>query len=197
MDKKEELLAYFESEITEVSKKEITALEQEIEEIRNRTLQELTEQAQQRANAMYEQELSELKGDHAIALSHLNDDNSRRLMAERDRLVDSVFATAKERILSFTKQTEYLAEMKQKLCELQKKEYPSAHLSIAVQDEAYRKELLAAYGRPCSVEVDPLITLGGFRLACKEAGIIHDETYDTAIAEAREWFHEASGLTIR
>lgn len=197
MDKKEELLAYFEGEINEVSEKEIAALEQDIKDIRSRTLQELEEQAKQASERLFEQELSEVNADHAIALSHLNDENNRLLMAERDRLVDQIFTSAKEEILAYTQSDDYVKRLKEKLIILKEKGYPNARLFVANKDETLLKELLEVYAQPCEGACDPEIELGGFRLACMEAGVLIDETYDTAILEARKWFCDTSGLTIR
>lgn len=197
MDKKEELLSYFESEINEVAEKEIAGLEQEMEDIRKRTVDELEKQAQLAIKIKYEQELSEINADHAIALSHLNDENNRKLMNERNRLVHQIFEDAKQELLAFTKEKNYVEQLKKKLEKLNIRKYPNANLYVAKQDEAILKELIQAYGAPCNGMIDPTIMLGGFRLECADAGVIHDETIDSAIHDAKAWFYEASGLTIR
>lgn len=197
MDKKEELLTYFEDEIEQVSTKEITSLKHEIEDIRTRTLAEMETAIKAEVDLVFEQEIHEIDSDHAIALSHLNDENNRKLMAERERLVNLVFQDAEAKLEDFMKGPQYSTKLQAKLQALKDKGLAPAILSVRPKDEALLPELLKAYGCECEGTLDEDIRLGGFRLEAKEKGIIVDETFDAALAESRQWFYDNSRLTIR
>lgn len=197
MDKKEELIAYFKSEIKDSSAKEIVALKEEIQAIRNQTMNELDEQAAQAADVHFAQELSEMNSDHAIALSHLNDENNRRLMAERQRMVEEVFHDAKEALFSYTSGIEYIEKLTGKLRELKQMNLTPAILYVRKEDEAYLSDLIKSYELPCEGEVDANIHIGGFRIECLEKGVVVDETFDSALQQSKSWFYDTSGLVIR
>lgn len=197
MDKREELIAYFQSEIRGVSDKEIEALENEIEEIRAHALQEIEAKAKAETNVLYEQELYEMDSDHAIALSHLNDENNRKLMMERESLVKQVFEDVKIKIETFTKSDAYVKLMKDKLSALKTKNLTPAIISVREKDKALLPELIKTYELTCEGIVSKDIELGGFQLQCTSRGVNVDESFDDAIEESKQWFYDTSGLTIR
>ena len=88
---KEELLKCFQSEITAISEAEIAEAQREMKEIRLRTEQEINEGAQEAARLWFEQEAQDLSARHAVAMSHINDENHRRLMTERSLMAEELF----------------------------------------------------------------------------------------------------------
>lgn len=197
MDKYEELLESFESEINEVSMRELAAIEKEMEDVRNRTLEKLEQDAKKDADLWFQQEISEMDAEHAIALSHLNDDFNRRLMEERDHMVQSIFEEVKTCIMAFSDQDAYTEKCNEKLANLKTKGCTPATLYVRPADEKLLKSFLKTYELPCDGKLDAAIVYGGFRLECPSKGIIVDETIDTALQEAKQWFLQNSGLTIR
>lgn len=197
MDTSEELKACFQQEIDANSQKRILQLRQEMEAIKMRTEQELMEEASERAERWYAQEEEELCAEHAVAMSHLNDDNHRRLMKERDTLVQGLFERVKEQIQAFHHSDAYVKEIKRKL-EL----YTASHdvkgavLMLGSEDESLLPAFLKVLGKGCTGQVDDTILLGGYRLIMEAKGRLIDETYDSAINEARANFLQTSGLTI-
>lgn len=197
MDKVKELQTVFENEISTVSNKEIAAIEREIDDMKTRTFNEFESAAKQKADLYYEQEISEIDGEHAIALSHLNDDNTRKLMQERDQMVKTVFEEAKKQVIAFTKDAAYKDKLISKLKNLKDKQFTPAKLFVSPADEKLLKDLLKAYELECEGSIDESIQLGGFRLECPQKGVIVDETFDRAMIDSKQWFLQNSGLTIR
>ena len=197
MDKKEELLTYFEDEIAQVSSKEIASLKTEIDDIRTRTMEEMETAIKTEIALVYEQELHEMNADHAIALSHLNDENNRLLMREREQLVTLIFEAVEANLMDYMKQPAYVEKLQAKLHDLQDKNLAPAILSVSAKDEALLPSLIEAYGCACEGLVDNHIRLGGFCLEATEKGIIVDETFDAALVNSKQWFYDNSGLMIR
>lgn len=195
MDTQEELLAYFTREIEELSGKEIDAYQQEMEQIRKNQEQELNQAAQEAATRWYEQEEEEERSNHAVKMSHLNDENHRKLMEERNALVDQLFAEVKEQIIAFHHSPAYIEKMQEKLQGLSTALFP-ATLYVGKEDEGHLEEWLRLLPQDCVGKVDTSIQLGGFRLEASAKGRIVDESFDQAIKEARDYFLQTSGLTI-
>lgn len=197
MNKKDELVAYFKAEINEVSKREIVNIQQEIEDIRVRTVSEMETEAKREADSLLDSELRELMSEHKIACSKIAENQNQKLMKEREALVEQVFAKAKDKLEAFSKTTAYETSLVNKLSAISQKGFVPAIVYVREADKAILPTLLKAYGSDCEGCVDPLLMLGGFRLECSEKGIIVDESFDSALEDAKTWFYDHSGLTIR
>lgn len=191
---KEELLKCFQTEITAISEAEIEAAQREVKEIQTRAQQELHENAQEAAQLWFDQEAEDLQASHAVKMSHLNDDNHKRLMIERSRMVDELFAEAKQRLIEFHQGKDYQSLLSTKL-----KAYGDHQeamvLQLGKEDEALMKDLLKIL-KNAQGELVSDISIGGFRLILKQQNRLIDETLDSAIKEARKAFLKNSALTI-
>lgn len=196
MDNKEELLACFLAEIDENSQKKIMQLRQEMEAIKMRTEQEIIEEAKEQTHRWFVQEEEIVRAEHAVAMSHLNDDNHRRLMEERDELVQGLFDRVIKELKQFCQSDAYEKALCNKLQEAGKQDLSGAVLLVSKKDEALLPKLIKALGQACTGDVDETIVLGGYRLVLASKGRLIDETYDNALQQARENFLQTSGLTI-
>ena len=77
LDDKIKLEQYFEEEIKRVSDIEIAGIEQEIDEIRKKSMEDLELEAQREAGLTREQELKEMASEHAIRLSKAHEETNR------------------------------------------------------------------------------------------------------------------------
>lgn len=195
MDTKEELLAYFTREIEEYAGREIDALKREMETIEQSSEQALCQAAQDAALRWYEQEEEEELSNHAVMMSHLNDENHRRLMEERNALVTQLFERVKEQILAFHHSEAYVTQMESKLKKIAPSMLP-AKLYVGKEDKGLLKQWILILGNGSEGAVDETIQLGGFRLISEEKGRMMDETFDRSLMEARTEFLQTSGLTI-
>lgn len=192
---KEELLKCFQSEITAISEAEIAEAQREMKEIRLRTEQEINEGAQEAAKLWFEQEAQDLSARHAVAMSHINDENHRRLMTERSLMVEELFEAMKQQLMQFHKDKRYQQLITEKISAYTNMD-GTLVLQLGQDDEVLMKELLCILGNHATGEIVDDIVLGGFRLVLKDKERAIDETLDSALIEARKDFLQTSALTI-
>lgn len=192
---KEELLKCFQSEITAISEAEIAEAQREMKEIRLRTEQEINEGAQEAARLWFEQEAQDLSARHAVAMSHINDENHRRLMTERSLMVEELFEAVKQQLMQFHKDKQYQELITKKISAYANRD-ETLVLQLGHDDEALMKQLLSILGNHATGEIVDDIVLGGFRLVLKDKERAIDETLDSALIEARKDFLQTSALTI-
>ena len=118
LDDKIKLEQYFEEEIKRVSDIEIAGIEQEIDEIRKKSMEGLELEAQREAGLTREQELKEMASEHAIRLSKAHEETNRRLMKKRRELTDAVFRAAKQQLKEFAIRKDYVELLKKKASDL-------------------------------------------------------------------------------
>lgn len=192
---KEELLKCFQAEITAISEAEIDEAQREMNDIRLRAEREINENAQAAAKLWFEQEAQDVRANHAVAMSHLNDENHRRLMLERSHMVDELFEAANAALQQFHESDRYQDFLCTKL-----RAYADSDESMILQlgksDEALMDQLLKILGAKAKGEIISDITLGGFRLVLKDKERAIDETLDSALNDARKAFLKNSALTI-
>ena len=162
LDDKIKLEQYFEEEIKRVSDIEIAGIEQEIDEIRKKSMEDLELEAQREAGLTREQELKEMASEHAIRLSKAHEETNRRLMKKRRELTDAVFRAAKQQL------RDYVELLKKKAADLAQLSYEQVVFYVADRDQAVLKDICEAYGKPCEGKCDADILLGGFRMECEE-----------------------------
>lgn len=196
METAEELLAYFKHEISERSEKELKAMRHEIDRIKEDARQAYTQAAEEAAQRWYEQEAAEERLEHAIKMSHLNDENHRHLMEERTALVEQLFDKVKTRLCVFRKQKQYEQDLEDKIKKLREQDLFPAILYVGKEDEHLLETFVALLKQGCTGQIDTSIQYGGFRLVAQQKGRIVDETYDRALEEAKNYFLQTSGLTI-
>lgn len=192
---KEELLKCFQSEITAISEAEIAEAQREMKVIRLRTEQEINEGAQEAARLWFEQEAQDLSARHAVAMSHINDENHRRLMTERSLMAEELFEAVKQQLMQFHKDKQYQELITKKISAYANRD-ETLVLQLGHDDEALMKQLLSILGNRATGEIVDDIVLGGFRLVLKDKERAIDETLDSALIEARKDFLQTSALTI-
>lgn len=192
---KEELLACFREEITARSEAEIAVLQQEMEHTRVQSELAMKEAAEKKAQHWYEQEAEEIRSAHSIAMSRLKDETHQRLMNERAALSEELFTEVKKRLSSYRKSDAYLADMKGKLSAYEAFG-ETAVLQLGKADANILQSCLACLPKGAQGELCEDIQLGGYRLVLAQHGRIIDETYDSALIQAKAYFLEHSGLTL-
>lgn len=198
MEHKENLEQYFKDEINMVASREEEQILKEVEEIKERAMVDIKDEAKRNADMLMEQELSEMRSDSAIALSRVSGNNHRLLIAQREKYANAVFEEAAKKIKSFVDGDEYPAYLinKIKKCN-QQHHYDHAVLYVRLDDMKLKDDITSAYESLDDVLGDKTIQLGGFRLECREAGIVIDETLDQALAAQKEWFYDNSLLMLQ
>lgn len=192
---KEELLACFQEDIRTRSEAEITALNQEREQSRLQSEQEIKAAAMRRAQHWYEQEAAEIASAHSIAMSRLKDENDQRLMNERAALSEELFTQVKTQICAYQRSDAYLSDMQAKLSAVPNLD-PTAVLQLGKQDAKLLDDCLKCLPKGTKGELCDDIVLGGYRLILAKQGRLIDETIDSAFVQAKAYFLTHSGLTL-
>jgi vacuolar-type H+-ATPase subunit E/Vma4 len=117
-----------------------------------------------------------------------------RLYAEREKYRQTVFEKAREGLLAFARQPEYGAFLRKKAEKASVlAEGAKLHILLGPRDMVWKDVLEKAC--PCTVGVEENIKLGGF-LAENGAGMLIDETLDSALEGQKDWFYGSSGFGV-
>ena len=149
LDEKQKLKQYFEEEIQRVSGKEIEKIESEIGTIRQKSIEEMEEEAQREAGLTKDQEIKEMMADQAIRISKLHEETNRKLMKKRRELFDAIFDEAKIKLKEYASSSECIQLLKQKASDLGKKDFDHVTFYTAKKDSELLKALQEAYGKAC------------------------------------------------
>ena len=192
----EELEEYFKGEIERVSQNEIKKIQKEIENIKNKNIKELEETARSNAEIIVSQEVKSMDSEHAISLSRMADDNQKKLMKKRQNLINNLFVEIREKLIGYTKTSDYKEKMKEKISLLSSQYHSDGLLRLSEKDMSLAGELSESFGGQITVKPDESIEIGGFILEFHQDRIIINETYDARLKEEREMFYANSELII-
>ncbi len=193
----DQLLEYFENEISNASKKRLTALRKEIDELKERQLKRVDEDIKMSVNRSLEIELREINTDHSFEINKIKSENSRILMNKRQELLTDIFKEVGKRILLFAKSEKYGQLMEAKLIKFfEKFSGKDVVFQIKEGDTILQKVIDNTYKGKHKIEFTDSIEYGGFLIACYEMGIEIDETLDFKLNEKKHWFYEESNLYI-
>jgi vacuolar-type H+-ATPase subunit E/Vma4 len=192
----EELEEYFINEIKLISKKEISEIQQQIDNLKNKNIKELEETARNNAEIILTQEIKSMESEHSIALSRLADDNQRKLMKKRQDLINELFIEIREKLLRFTETEDYSVKIKEKIQHLSSQYHTDGILKLSAKDMSMADELTKNFSGQVVAKPDESIEIGGFTLEFHQDKIIINETYDARLKEEREMFYANSELII-
>lgn len=193
----DQLYKYFENEITNASKKRLSALRKEIDELKERQLKRVEEDIKAAVNRSLEIELREVNTDHSFDINKIKSENSKILMNKRQELLKDIFVEVGKRILLFVKSDKYGLLMANKLKELSKRfSGKEVVFQLKKDDKILFDTIEKFYQGKYKVEQSESIQLGGFLIDCYEMGIEIDETIDFKLNEKKQWFYEESNLYI-
>ena len=196
-DKQENKLNKFTSAVLKDAQEQRNSILAEIEEYRKAQMEKAEEDILHEAYIMIQNEISVIKNQHSRKISLAELEGRRKLLKQREDIADKVFKETSEKILGYTQTENYLSG----LCEGIKKSsllLPEGEIVIQVKpdDLKHADRLKAACDRPCSVEENINIDLGGYILVNRVKGIVIDETLDLKLSSQKDWFAASSGLTL-
>jgi vacuolar-type H+-ATPase subunit E/Vma4 len=137
-----------------------------------------------------------MDSEHAISLSRMADDNQRKLMKKRQDLINGLFVEIREKLIGYTKTSDYKEKMKVKISLLSSQYHSDGLLRLSEKDMSLAGELSESFGGQITVKLDESIEIGGFILEFHQDRIIINETYDARLKEEREMFYANSELII-
>lgn len=186
-----------EADIMEQANEEKEKYLQEAKEFKRSELEKAEDEVLSESYEKIQDAVSEIRRQTSHTIAKRDYEAKRELFVKRQQLSQQVFDTVKEKLLSYTKTSDYenkLMETAQKLG----KEYPlsGSELRFAAGDKERMEKAAKAYGHPCTTAIDTNIAIGGMVLVNLEKGIYVDQTLDTTLEEQKDWFYQNSGLSI-
>ncbi len=196
MDNQTNVLGYFKQEIEQISKKEKDAVLVEVDGIISTAVKEYQENAKRESEYAYLKKVSEANNTLSRNIAKQNEMKNSKINEMRQRIADSVFAQAKEKLEAYTKQKAYQEHLLASLRKVKEAmDVEGAILSLNAQDMRLEKEIKEVMGSACTIQEKPQI--GGFVLENKKAGVIVDESFDSLLEDQRDWFYQNSGLIVK
>lgn len=172
-------------------------IKQEVEAFREEQLRRANDEGTEAAYSFIQKEKTEYNSFLAKELSLKETAVKHELFKKRQRMVDSIFDEARERIVSYTESNKYSQYMNTAANKL--REFVNgrrAVIYISPKDSGYEEDIRKLFSGNCEVLCDNSIELGGIRCCCEELSIIADETLDSKFADRKNWFVNNSKFII-
>lgn len=121
----------------------------------------------------------------------------KELLESRSQIQDKVFQSASQKLLDYTQSDAYpalLEQLAQTLSAVLGE--GSITLRLCPRDQSYESQIKKAFGRPCTVELDDTIRIGGLIGRNSERGVAADQTLDAMLEAQHGWFEENSHLEV-
>jgi vacuolar-type H+-ATPase subunit E/Vma4 len=137
-----------------------------------------------------------LRANSIKAISKAQVETRRGLLRRREELSAMVMASVWTRLFEYGKTPAYAEAIKAELAELAGQyDHSTSTVYLREADRGLADEIKALLPG-CTVEIDPAIKAGGWRLENTAGRILIDETLDTRLTEGKNWFLLHSGLRI-
>ena len=168
----------------------------QVEEYKAQKIEQATEAGLEDAYELIQRDIAERKAAIVTEFARKESELKKGLYAERKRITDEVFATARDRLLAYTGTDAYHeaflrdAGEAASLCV----GHPS-EIRIRACDRQLAEKALALFDE-AEICTDDSVRIGGFRVFCGELGILLDCTLDEKLSRERERFYMTSGLKV-
>ena len=186
----------FLSAINRYAEKQKALISAEVEEYKAQKIEQATESGLQDAYDLIQREIAARK--RAIVTEYAQKEYAlrRELYNDRQQMTDEVFAAAAEQIIAFTSTPAYRESFARSAAEAARicGDSPCV-LYVCERDRALANDSLKLFYEAV-LEIDPAITLGGFKVMCARKGVLIDSTLDTKLLQERQRFTEYCGLKV-
>lgn len=194
----DQLLKYFEEEISNASKKKLAELRKEIDDLKASQLKMVDEELKSSNRHALNIELKEVNSDHSIEISKIKSENAKTLMNRRLELLNDIFIEVREKLLEFSKTKKYTDLMITKIISYKTKFMNKPVVfNVKLKDENLIKAIKENFTGKHEINKTDKIELGGFSIDCYEMGIEIDETMDYKLNEKKQGFYKESNLYIK
>ena len=120
-----------------------------------------------------------------------------KLFLERAEMTESVFKKAEEKLVEYTKTSDYSNSLVKSAKEVAKL-FADNDCVVYVNERDMKNsdKIKAVFAGSTEVVADKSIKIGGIKGFCKAMNIVADETLDSKLYAQKEWFIENSGLSV-
>lgn len=184
--------------IKKYAEEQRNAMRQEVEQLKAEKIKE----AELKAKADSEKLIAdkhELKINQQTALlAKKTQEGQKKLFLERLAMTDNIFKKAEEKLIEYTKTTDYSEKLLNSAKEISALfGNESCVIYINSKDMTYANDIKALFDVETEITTDDKnIKIGGIKGYCKAMSIIADETLDSKLEEQKSWFIENSGLSL-
>lgn len=157
-------------------------------------LSEAKEESQTELLTELEKIDKEFEAGKVRAVSSRKLESQRNVLTHRNEMIDKVFDNIRNSLAEFCKSEQYAELLKQRL-ELCEQQTGGAECTayFAKRDLELGKKLCK--GTKFTAEPSQSILLGGVTVVCESSGIACDCSFDTSLAQQRQDFTKAAGLS--
>lgn len=172
------------------------AIKAEVNEYMKAQLAAEEEKARQQAEAILSAERDRARVEANRQFAAINNRAKFALSRRRMEIKESVFEQAREELRSFVDSDAYAAFLRDSVAGMADAISGDAVILVREQDLPLADQLKAAFGRPCGVEADRSIGLGGCKIKDTTNGLIADDTLEVRLNAQEEWFLANAKLPV-
>ncbi len=169
----------------------------EVDSFKKEKIAEATKKAKYDSEKLVKDKLEAKKNEQTSKIAKLMQEGQKKLFLERAEMTESVFKKAEEKLIEFTKTTQYselLNNYAKNISDLF--EGKSCIIYVNERDMALADQIKTILGGKAELCADKTIKIGGLKGYCEALRIVADETLDSKLNAQREWFFENSGLSV-
>ncbi len=172
------------------------AMRAEVEAFREEQLSRANEEGTAAAFAYIQKEKAEYKASLAKENSLKETAVKRELFEKRNKMVETVFEEAAQKLSDFSKSKKYETYINNSAKSIG--EYLGGKKAVVYISEKDKRFLnqIKKYIPNCETVIDNSIRLGGIRCFCEELSIVADETLDSKFEAQKRVFVDTSGFTV-
>lgn len=187
----------------------------ESESFKQKELEKAESDGIREAYTLIQREMAAVRTEISSRLSRDEMASRKLLFEKRNKMTDSVFEKAAQKLTAFTKTADYeklMLESVKKITHTLKaddvvffvreadlglaEKIKSAYASERLKDKKLTDKIKSAFSSSCEVKASKEIKIGGITGRSASLGLIADETLDTKLDGQREWFYQNSGLRV-
>lgn len=169
----------------------------EIEAFREDQLNRANDEGTAAAFAFIQREKAKFKASLAKEVSIRETKMKHELFAKRNKMAESIFDEAAEKLKKFAgsnKYADYIKNSAKLISDFAAGKKVVVYISP--KDSKFKKQLTQTFSGNCEIIYDNAIKIGGIRCYCEEMSIVADETLDRKFEDRKRWFINNSKFMI-
>jgi len=167
-----------------------SAMQTEVAQLKEEKLKEATEKGRHDSEKYIKDKLEESRNRQTGILAKKIQEGQKKLFLERAEMTESVFKKAEEKLVEYTKTSDYSNSLVKSAKEVAKLFADNDCVVYVNERDMKNSDKIKA------VVADKSIKIGGIKGFCKAMNIVADETLDSKLYAQKEWFIENSGLSV-